>query len=134
MKTRLGDADPPLDVAPGLADACPVARQIRDYRELWLASHGVRDGGLPAPACGYQRDAKFRGGGERRRMMRRVATVMALASIGVVALFAGTAQAHQGICTETTNPHGQTTPPAGSTTLPFPNGGPHEEGVHPDSP
>src|SRR2546423_10404535 len=63
-------------------------------------------------------------------MMRRVATVTALASIGAVALFAGTAQAHQGICTETTNPHGQTTPPAGSTTLPGPNGGQNEDGFY----
>jgi hypothetical protein len=62
--------------------------------------------------------------------MRRVAAVMALASIGTVVLFAGTAQAHQGVCTETTNPHGQTVPPAGSTTLPGPNGGQNEDGFY----
>src|SRR3954470_25038319 len=62
--------------------------------------------------------------------MRRVATAMALASIGAVALFAGTAQAHQGICTETTNPHGQNVPPAGSTTLPGPRGGQNEDGFY----
>src|SRR3954470_19089733 len=62
--------------------------------------------------------------------MRRVATAMALASIGAVALFAGTAQAHQGICTETTNPHGANVPPAGSTTLPGPNGGQNEDGFY----
>jgi len=62
--------------------------------------------------------------------MRRIATVMALASIGAVALFAGTAQAHVGICQETTNPHGQTVPPAGSTTLPGPNGGQNEDGFY----
>jgi hypothetical protein len=62
--------------------------------------------------------------------MRRVAVVMALASIGAVVLFAGTAQAHQAACTETTNPHGQTVPPAGSTTLPGPNGGQNEDGFY----
>src|SRR3954463_8036303 len=62
--------------------------------------------------------------------MRRVATVMALASIAAVGLFAATAQAHQGICTETTNPHGQNVPPAGSTTLPGPNGGQNEDGFY----
>jgi hypothetical protein len=61
--------------------------------------------------------------------MRRVAVVMALASIGVV-LSAGTAQAHRAACTETTNPHGQNTPPAGSTTLPGPNGGQNEDGFY----
>ena len=62
--------------------------------------------------------------------MRRVAAVMALASIGTVVLFAATAQAHLGVCTETTNPHGQTVPPAGSTTLPGPNGGQNEDGFY----
>ena len=63
-------------------------------------------------------------------MMRRVALMGALASIGAMLLFAATAQAHQGICTETTNPHGQTIPPAGSTTLPGPNGGQNEDGFY----
>jgi hypothetical protein len=62
-------------------------------------------------------------------MMRRIAAVSALAALGLI-LFAGTAQAHQGICTETTNPHGQTVPPAGSTTLPGPNGGQNEDGFY----
>ena len=62
--------------------------------------------------------------------MRRAFIVTALASIGAVALFAGTAQAHVGICQETTNPHGQTVPPAGSTTLPGPNGGQNEDGFY----
>ena len=62
--------------------------------------------------------------------MRRVATVATLASIGAVALFAGTAQAHRAACTETTNPHGQTTPPAGSTTPPGPNGGQNDDGFY----
>jgi hypothetical protein len=51
--------------------------------------------------------------------MRRVAGVIVLATLGLTAL-AGTAQGHQGICTETTNPHGQNVPPAGSTTCPAP--------------
>ena len=63
-------------------------------------------------------------------MMRRVALMGALASSGAMLLFAATAQAHQGICTETTNPHGQTIPPAGSTTLPGPNGGQNEDGFY----
>jgi hypothetical protein len=62
--------------------------------------------------------------------MKRVAGVMALASIGTVVLFAGTAQAHRAACTETTNPHGQTVPPAGSTTLPGPRGGQNEDGFY----
>lgn len=33
-------------------------------------------------------------------------------------------------CVETTNPHGQTTPPAGSTTLPGPKGGQNEDGFY----
>ena len=62
--------------------------------------------------------------------MRRVAAVTTLAAALGLILFAGTAQAHQGICTETTNPHGQTVPPAGSTTLPGPNGGQNEDGFY----
>ena len=62
--------------------------------------------------------------------MRRVVVVTALASIAGAILFAGTAQAHQAFCTETVNPHGQTTPPAGSTTLPGPNGGQNEDGFY----
>ena len=62
--------------------------------------------------------------------MRRIAAVMALASMSAALLLAGTAQAHQGVCEETTNPHGQTVPPAGSTTLPGPNGGQNEDGFY----
>src|SRR4051795_7892146 len=62
--------------------------------------------------------------------MRRFALVGALASIGAMVLFAATAQAHQGICTENVNPHGQNIPPAGSTTLPGPNGGQNEDGFY----
>jgi hypothetical protein len=45
-------------------------------------------------------------------------------------MFAGTAQAHRAACTETTNPHGQNVPPAGSTTLPGPRGGQNEDGFY----
>jgi hypothetical protein len=62
--------------------------------------------------------------------MRRLVGLTALASIGAALMFAGVAQAHVGICTETTNPHGQTVPPAGSTTLPGPNGGQNEDGFY----
>ena len=62
--------------------------------------------------------------------MRRFAALTALASIGAALMFAGVAQAHVGICTETTNPHGQNVPPAGSTTLPGPNGGQNEDGFY----
>jgi hypothetical protein len=61
--------------------------------------------------------------------MRRVAVVAALAAIATM-LSASTAQAHQGFCTETTNPHGENTPPAGSTTLPGPRGGQNEDGFY----
>lgn len=33
-------------------------------------------------------------------------------------------------CTETVNPHGKKTPPAGSTTLPGPKGGQNEDGFY----
>ena len=62
-------------------------------------------------------------------MMRRAAMVAALASIATV-LFAGTAQAHKGFCVETTNPHGQNVPPAGSTTMPGPRGGQNDDGFY----
>ena len=62
--------------------------------------------------------------------MRRIAIVAALVSIGAALMFAGTAQAHHAACTETTNPHGQNVPPAGSTTLPGPRGGQNEDGFY----
>lgn len=62
-------------------------------------------------------------------MMRRVAVVAALAAMGVM-LMAGTAQAHKGFCVETTNPHGQNVPPAGSTTMPGPRGGQNDDGFY----
>lgn len=62
--------------------------------------------------------------------MRRIATAATLASIGAALMLAAPAQAHQPFCTETVNPHGQTVPPAGSTTLPGPNGGQNEDGFY----
>lgn len=62
--------------------------------------------------------------------MRRIALLL----VGVAALLAifgpGTANAHVPFCEESVNPHGQTTPPAGSTTLPGPNGGQNEDGFY----
>ncbi|HEY3452044.1 MAG TPA: hypothetical protein VGK67_37135 [Myxococcales bacterium] len=40
------------------------------------------------------------------------------------------AAAWQVFCAEIFNPHGQTTPPAGNTTLPGPNGGQNEDGFY----
>jgi hypothetical protein len=62
--------------------------------------------------------------------MRRIALVATLASIGAALLLAAPAQAHVPFCTETVNPHGQTVPPAGSTTLPGPNGGINDDGFY----
>jgi hypothetical protein len=44
--------------------------------------------------------------------------------------FAAPAQAHVPFCEETVNPHGQNVPPAGSTTLPGPNGGINDDGFY----
>ena len=44
--------------------------------------------------------------------------------------FVAEAQAHVASCVETVNPHGQNVPPAGSTTLPGPNGGQNEDGFY----
>jgi hypothetical protein len=62
--------------------------------------------------------------------MRRISVVVALASIGAALVLAVPAQAHQPSCIETVNPHGQNVPPAGSTTLPGPNGGQNEDGFY----
>ena len=62
--------------------------------------------------------------------MRRISFVVPLASIGAALILAAPAQAHQPFCTETVNPHGQNVPPAGSTTLPGPNGGQNEDGFY----
>lgn len=44
--------------------------------------------------------------------------------------FAAPARAHVPFCQEDVNPHGQTVPPAGSTTLPGPKGGINEDGFY----
>ncbi len=62
--------------------------------------------------------------------MRRIAIVATLASIGAALMLAAPAQAHQPFCKETVNPHGQNVPPAGSTTLPGPNGGQNDDGFY----
>jgi hypothetical protein len=62
--------------------------------------------------------------------MRRIAIVATLASIGAALIVAAPAQAHVPFCVETVNPHGQTVPPAGSTTLPGPNGGINDDGFY----
>ncbi len=62
--------------------------------------------------------------------MRRISIVAALASIGAALVLAAPAQAHVPFCTETVNPHGQNVPPAGSTTLPGPNGGQNDDGFY----
>jgi hypothetical protein len=64
--------------------------------------------------------------------MRRIVLVLAL--VGAVlttwAVLVGPAAAHVPFCQESVNPHGQNTPPAGSTTLPGPNGGQNEDGFY----
>jgi hypothetical protein len=56
--------------------------------------------------------------------------VATLASIGAALMLAAPAQAHVAFCKETVNPHGQNVPPAGSTTLPGPNGGINDDGFY----
>jgi hypothetical protein len=57
----------------------------------------------------------------------RLAPLVGLALYGVTAV---PASAHVPQCTEYVNPHGQNIPPAGSTTLPGPNGGQNEDGFY----
>jgi hypothetical protein len=61
--------------------------------------------------------------------MRRLLLVSAIAFAPVVAM-ASPAAAHQPACVEDVNPHGQTIPPAGSTTLPGSHGGQNEDGFY----
>jgi len=57
--------------------------------------------------------------------------LLAGAAIAVAPLLiAMPAGAHTPSCVENVNPHGQNTPPAGSTTLPGPNGGQNEDGFY----
>jgi hypothetical protein len=62
--------------------------------------------------------------------MRRRLAIVAAASIGAALMLAAPAQAHVAFCVETVNPHGQTIPPAGSTTLPGPQGGINDDGFY----
>jgi opacity protein-like surface antigen len=62
--------------------------------------------------------------------MRRIAIVATLASLAAGLMLAAPAQAHVPFCVETVNPHGQNVPPAGSTTLPGPNGGINDDGFY----
>lgn len=63
-----------------------------------------------------------------RRM--RLVPIGVAAFLTTLALGTGTASAHFPTCVESVNPHGQNTPPAGSTTLPGPNGGQNEDGFY----
>jgi hypothetical protein len=66
----------------------------------------------------------------------RAAVLAGLAIAAVLLVFTtngGTVEAHEipnPGCVETVNPHGQTVPPAGSTTLPGPRGGQNEDGFY----
>ncbi len=64
--------------------------------------------------------------------MRKTRTVVVPLAAVVTLAFAGTADAHRATCTETTNPHGQNTPPAGYTTEPGtnPNSGQNPDGFY----
>jgi hypothetical protein len=62
--------------------------------------------------------------------MRRIVVLPILAAAVTVIFGTGTATAHVPSCVESVNPHGQTTPPAGSTTLPGPRGGQNEDGFY----
>ena len=61
--------------------------------------------------------------------MRKLLLVPVLALSPLMAI-APPASAHQPLCVENVNPHGQNVPPAGSTTLPGPNGGQNEDGFY----
>ncbi len=62
--------------------------------------------------------------------MRSVRILVGLAALALPALWSSSAAAHVPSCVETVNPHGQTVPPAGSTTLPGPRGGQNEDGFY----
>jgi hypothetical protein len=62
--------------------------------------------------------------------MRRIALLPLLVGAAIAIFGTGTASAHVPFCAESVNPHGQTVPPAGSTTLPGPNGGQNEDGFY----
>jgi hypothetical protein len=62
--------------------------------------------------------------------MRRIVLVPLLAVAALAVFGSGAASAHVPFCVESVNPHGQNVPPAGSTTLPGPNGGQNEDGFY----
>jgi hypothetical protein len=62
--------------------------------------------------------------------MRRIVVLPVLVGAAMAIIGTGTASAHVPFCVESVNPHGQTVPPAGSTTLPGPNGGQNEDGFY----
>ena len=62
--------------------------------------------------------------------MRRMLVLGTLVLTAILIAGTGTASAHVPFCEESVNPHGQNTPPAGSTTLPGPNGGQNEDGFY----
>ena len=61
---------------------------------------------------------------------RHLAGVFVVGVLAALAGSAGTAKAHIPFCLESVNPHGQTIPPAGNTTLPGPKGGQNEDGFY----
>ena len=61
--------------------------------------------------------------------MRRIVLLPLLVLAGLM-VGTGTASAHVPFCFESVNPHGANVPPAGSTTLPGPNGGQNEDGFY----
>jgi hypothetical protein len=62
--------------------------------------------------------------------MRRIVALPVLVAAAIAIVGTGTASAHVPFCVESVNPHGQNVPPAGSTTLPGPNGGQNEDGFY----
>src|SRR4051794_36163741 len=54
----------------------------------------------------------------KESVMRRILLMPVLIGALVAIFGSGTASAHVPFCQESVNPHGQNTPPAGSTTLP----------------
>ncbi len=62
--------------------------------------------------------------------MRRIALIPILGAAVLGIFGTGIASAHVASCVESVNPHGQNVPPAGSTTLPGPNGGQNEDGFY----
>jgi hypothetical protein len=72
-------------------------------------------------------------GGTRRLtclMPRRWLALFASVVAGALLAFPKPAVAHPTFCEEIFNPHGQTTPPAGSSTLPGAQGGQNEDGFY----